>query len=468
MGRGRGLSLTGAAKETSADGEANSVLKSLVHRIESREAVIGLVGFGYVGVPLALTFVEAGFRIVGIDTDDSRVAKLNAGESYVSDIPSSRVAAAIAGNGPQRRLTATTSFDSMHDADVVVICVPTPLSKNKTPDLSSVIAATDEVARRLRRGMLVVLESTTYPGTTEEVILPRLERSNEGRPPLKVGVDFFLGYSPERIDPGRTDYTVSNTPKVVGGVTPACVEATSNLYGSAIEQVVPVSSPKSAEMVKLLENTFRAVNISLVNEMAIMCNRLGVDIWEVIDAAKTKPFGFMPFYPGPGLGGHCIPVDPEYLAWKLETLDYSARFIRLAAEVNFGMPKYVGERISAALDEDRKSMADSRILVLGVAYKADIADTRESPAVDLIELLTGMAADVTYNDPYVPRLDVDGRTLQSVTLDARTLQTADCVVVTSAHSSYDWNWVVKNSRLLLDTRNVTRGVPPGTGRVVKL
>ena len=454
------------------------LVDTLISKIEAREAVVSLVGVGYVGVPLALAFVESGFPVAGVDMDESRVAKLNAGKSYVSDISSSRLGAAVAGHPSRRskaggdgrggRLAATTSFDGVLGADVVIICVPTPLGKNKTPNMSSVIAATDEVARRLRKGMLVVLESTTYPGTTEEVVLPRLEQASAWRPRMKVGVDFFLGYSPERIDPGRTDYTVSNTPKVVGGVTPACLRATTHLYGSAVKRVVPVSSTKSAEMVKLLENTFRAVNISLVNEMAIMCNRLGVDIWEVIEGAKTKPFGFMPFYPGPGVGGHCIPVDPEYLAWKLETLDYSARFIQLAAEVSSGMPRYVVERVADALSEDRKPVQDSRILVLGVAYKADVADTRESPAVDLVGLLMEMGADVFYNDPYVPRLDVDGRALQSVVLDAQALESADCVVVTSAHSSYDWTWIVENSKLLVDTRNATRDVPAGKGRVVKL
>lgn len=503
---------------------------NLLDRFHSRQATVAVVGLGYVGLPLAVAFAEAGFRVIGIDIDAQRVADLNAGHSYVSDVSSEQLAPLVAPEvgtelpsvirhplpvtsnqlpaNPQSqipnpesnfgRLSATTSYDALHDADAVIICVPTPLSKTKDPDMSHIISATDEIARRLHRDMLVVLESTTYPGTTEELILPRLQRGEaDGKgdakghpesgtraevPPqpvkepgrstpnldLRVGRDFFLAFSPERIDPGRTDYTIRNTPKVIGGITPACTAAARTLYECVIEKVVPVSSPKVAEMVKLLENTFRAVNIALVNEVAIMCDRLGIDVWEVIDAAGTKPFGFMRFYPGPGLGGHCIPIDPQYLAWKLKTINYNARFIQLAGEINFGMPQYVLGKIADALNEAGKPLKGSRVLLLGVAYKADVGDLRESPALDLIHLLQEKGADVAYHDPYVPHLDEDGIVLSGVTLDRGALQAADCVVITTDHRSYDWEWVVQNSRLVVDTRNATRGVRAGNARIVKL
>ncbi|MBM3949616.1 MAG: nucleotide sugar dehydrogenase [SAR202 cluster bacterium] len=455
----------------------------IMRKIESREAVVSVVGLGYVGLPLVLAFVDAGFRVVGVDLDESKVARLNAGESYVSDIPASRVAAAMnartaAGSktssvavGKIRQsgsLTATTEFEVLRQADAVVVCVPTPLNKTKDPDMTPVISATDDVARRLHAGMLVVLESTTYPGTTQEVVLPRLESSSGNGHPLKVGEDFFLAFSPERIDPGRKDYTVVNTPKVIGGVTPSCLEVAQALYGSAIHRTVPVSSPKVAEMVKLLENTFRAVNIGLVNEVAIMCDRLGMDVWEVIEAAKTKPFGFMPFYPGPGLGGHCIPIDPQYLAWKLQTLNYDARFIRLAAEINFEMPHYVVGKVAAALNEERKAVNGSKVLILGVAYKADVGDVRESPSLDLIHLLKSQGAEVSYHDPHVPEAVVDGVAMRSAALDETTLRGMDCVVIATAHKAYDWDWVLKHSRLVVDTRNATKAVAENGARVVKL
>ena len=515
---------------------------NLLQKIESRQGVVAVIGLGYVGLPLAVAFAEAGFRVIGIDINKERVEAINRGESYVSDVPSAQVAAlttADPSTGPStrsgrgsgyrhqlptvhpptlrraNRLSGTTDYDALYEADAVIVCVPTPLDKTKDPDMSYVIAVTDEIGRRLHHDMLIVLESTTYPGTTEELVFLRLQAEtreqmdrgmrgqeaevsgNGKRQPvaagkatstvshqpsvivseaasavdsrrLVVGKDFFLAFSPERIDPGRTDYTVHNTPKVIGGVTPACLEVARALYECAIEQVVPVSSPKVAEMVKLLENTFRAVNIALVNEVSIMCNRLGIDVWEVIEAAKTKPFGFMPFYPGPGLGGHCIPIDPQYLAWKLKTLNYNARFIQLAAEINFDMPHYVLGTIADALNEDGKPLKGSRVLTLGVAYKADVGDIRESPALDLIRLLQEKSADVVYHDPYVPRLDVDGLKMASVSLDKDTLQAADCVVITTAHSSYNWEWVVRNSRLVVDTRNATKGVIANPARIVKL
>ncbi|MCI0440783.1 MAG: nucleotide sugar dehydrogenase [Chloroflexi bacterium] len=428
-------------------------------RIEGREAVVSVVGLGYVGLPLALAFAEAGFRVVGIDVDSGRVSALNGGESYVAGIPSERLARA-------RNLSATTDYDALRDADAVIVCVPTPLSKARAPDISHIIAAVEGIARRLRPAMLVVLESTTYPGTTREVVLPRLQ-SAAGQS-LKVGKDFFLAYSPERIDPGRADWTIQNTPKLIGGVTERCAALAASLYGRAIERVVSVSSPEVAEMAKLLENTFRAANIALVNEFAIMCNRLGLDVWEVIEAAETKPFGFVPFYPGPGLGGHCIPVDPQYLAWKLQTLNYSARFIKLAEEVNFGMPEYVVGRVADALNEDGKPLRDSKALVLGVTYKANVGDTRESPALDIIRLLRDKGAAVAYHDPYVPELAIDEQALSSVTLNEAALRSADCVLIVSPHDSYDWGWIARHSKLILDTRNATRGIARGKGRIVKL
>ncbi len=499
---------------------------NLIEKIDTRDAVVSVIGLGYVGLPLAVAFAEAGFRVVGIDTNQERVNELNRGISYVQDVASEKVAA-LAGAHPAGelqadsaqqgtagqdsalrqvgRLTATTNYDVLHDADVVIICVPTPLSKTKDPDLSYIISVTDQIARRMHSEMLIVLESTTYPGTTVEIVLPRLQSGNrdqfieagtngtngrvgahlahealaasrdtapsEARASVgrfHVGADFFLAFSPERIDPGRKDYTFENTPKVIGGVTPQCTQSAMALYGSVIEQVVPVSSPKVAEMVKLLENTFRAVNIALVNEVAIMCNQLGIEVWEVIEAAKTKPFGFLPFYPGPGLGGHCIPVDPQYLAWKLKTLNYNARFIQLAAEINFSMPEHVLAKISDALNEDRKALNGSRVLILGVAYKADIGDLRESPALDLIKLLQEKGAVLSYNDDFVPRLEVNGLQLSNVTLDQNVLRDSDCVVITAAHSYYDWDWIVEHSPLIVDTRNATKSVAAGSGRIVKL
>jgi UDP-N-acetyl-D-glucosamine dehydrogenase len=506
---------------------------NLLQKIETRQGVVAVIGLGYVGLPLAVAFAEAGFRVIGIDVDEERMQAINRGESYVSDVPSDQVAAlttaAGQGSGNRRRLPAgqpstlrsanrlsgTTDYDRLYEADAVIICVPTPLDKTKDPDMSYVIAATDEIGRRLRHDMLVVLESTTYPGTTEELILPRLQAETR-RPKdsgingqgaeisgssfvkstvashadskvsrqqpvvisdpesvvesrrLVAGKDFFLAFSPERIDPGRIDYTIHNTPKVIGGVTPACLEVARALYECVIDQVVPVSSPKVAEMVKLLENTFRAVNIGLVNEVAIMCNRLGIDVWEVIEAAKTKPFGFMPFLPGPGLGGHCIPIDPQFLAWKLKTMNYHARFIQLAGEINFEMPHYVLGKIADALNDDGKPLNGSQLLILGVAYKADVGDLRESPALELIHLLGEKGTKVVYHDPFVPRLDVDGLNLASVPLDLDTLQKADCVVIATAHSAYDWEWVVSNSRLVVDTRNATKSLTANRTRIVKL
>jgi len=444
----------------------------LISKIESRQATVSVIGLGYVGLPLAVAFSDAGFRTIGIDLDKAKVDAVNRGESYIQGIPSAangrlsnreKTSTEDAGS-----LTATTDFDALKEVDAVIVCVPTPLSKTKDPDVSYIVSAANEIASRLHKGMLIVLESTTYPGSTEEIILPRLQQAqlyDGAGTPLEAGDDFFLAFSPERIDPGRTDYTVLNTPKVMGGVTDGCRNVAVALYGCALEKIVPVSSPKVAETVKLLENTFRATNIALVNEFAIMCDYLEVDVWEVIDAAKTKPFGYMPFYPGPGLGGHCIPVDPQYLAWKLRTLNYDARFIQLAEEINFGMPAYVLNKVVDALNDRKKPLNGSKVLVLGVAYKPDVDDLRESPALDLIHLLRGKGADVRYHDPHVPSFEVEALAMSSIELTAQELQSSDCVVITTDHSSYEWEWIVKNSQLIVDTRNATKGIASAENKI---
>jgi UDP-N-acetyl-D-glucosamine dehydrogenase len=446
---------------------------SLKERIAGRSVQVAIKGMGYVGLPLAVSFAEAGFSVVGIDISEEKTRAINAGRSHIGDIPSERLIPLIrphsTSSSRSGRLRATTDDSVLDECDVVIICVPTPLSKTRDPDVSFILAAGDEIAAHLHPEMLVVLESTTYPGTTDELLLPRLSRSG-----LEVGIDFFLAFSPERIDPGRTDWTVKNTPKVLGGTTPHCLAVAQALYEQVIQTVVPVSCTQAAEMVKLLENTFRAVNIALVNEVAIMCDKLDLDVWEVIDAASTKPFGFMRFYPGPGLGGHCIPVDPHYLAWKLKTMNYNARFIQLAGEINAGMPPYVADKISDALNDQGKAVKGSRVLLLGVAYKRDVGDVRESPALDILQLLLAKGAVVMYHDPYVAQIQLtttgpeDDTTLHSVVLDTQALRTADCVVVTTDHQSYDWDWVVENSQLIVDTRNVTSGVGTSTARIVKL
>ncbi len=433
--------------------------KQLLDKIAGREAVIGIVGLGYVGLPLAVAFAQEGFKIIGVDIDAGKVDSLNRGESYVEDIPSA-ILGPLVNSGLIR---ATTDYSSMAAADAVSICVPTPLRKTKDPDISYIIHAADCLATCMPpgQGQLIVLESTTYPGTTDEIVLPRFTRDD-----LEVGRDFFMAFSPERIDPGRTDYTVRTTPKVIGGVTPDCLEVAVALYGTVVDSPVAVSSTATAEMVKLLENTFRAVNIGLVNEVALMCDKLGLNVWEVVGAAATKPYGFMPFYPGPGLGGHCIPIDPHYLSWKLRTLNYTARFIELAAEVNSHMPDYVVSKVGDALNDERKALNGSRILVLGAAYKRDVGDVRESPALDVIHLLRGRGADVAYNDPHIPTMRLDGYQLSSVELSAEVVAAADCVVVVTDHSAYDWEWLAANARLIVDTRNAVDS--SGAARVVRL
>jgi UDP-N-acetyl-D-glucosamine dehydrogenase len=417
-------------------------------KIQNRTLRVAVLGMGYVGLPLATTFATAGFRVTGIDIDAEKVAQANSGKSYIPDIASSTLQDLIAAG----RLQFTTDYAALDEIDAISICVPTPLRKTRDPDISYILAATQQVRAHLHQGQLIVLESTTYPGTTDEVLLAELAATG-----LQVGKDFFLAFSPERIDPGNAHYATYNTPKVVGGITADCTELAQTFYSTAIEQVIPVSSTRVAEMTKLLENTFRAVNIGLVNEIAIICQKLDINVWEVIDAASTKPFGFMRFLPGPGLGGHCIPVDPHYLSWKLKTLAYTARFIELAAEVNSSMPRYVVEKISIALNEQRRSFNGATILVLGAAYKRNVSDVRESPALDIIQALLERKAVVLYNDEYIPSLTLQGRTLHSQSLSSGLLQAADCVVIITDHSYYDTPWIINEARCIVDTRNMTCG-----------
>jgi len=433
------------------------VAGALKRKIRNREATIGVVGMGYVGLPLAVEFAEAGFRVTGIDLDARKVAGLRAGRSHVEDVPSATVAKLVR----NKTLRAQDNYRGCGAFDAICICVPTPLRKTKDPDISYIVAALEELAKEVRRGQLIILESTTYPGTTEEVLRPRLEAGG-----LRAGKDFFLAFSPERVDPGNLKFTTRNTPKVVGGVTKACTAVAVELYRQAIDQVHPVSSTQSAEMIKLLENTFRAVNIALVNEIALMCDRLGLNVWEVIGGAATKPFGFMPFYPGPGIGGHCIPLDPHYLSWKLKTLNYSARFIDLASDINGNMPLVVVRRVAALLNDRRKAVKGARVLVLGVAYKRDTGDVRESPALDILRLLAEQGARVRYSDPYNPVLRLeDGSAYRSTKLTPAALAAADLVLIVTDHSDFDYDRVVRHARLVFDTRNATRAVRVGRSKV---
>ncbi len=422
----------------------------LIDKIARREATVGVVGLGYVGLPLAMALAAEGFRIIGVDVDAAKVEQLNRSHSYVEDVPDAVLAPYVAA----RQFTATTDYNALAGVDAISICVPTPLRKSKDPDISYIVSAADEIARISPKGKLIVLESTTYPGTTEEIVLPRM-----GINGYEAGRDFFVAFSPERVDPGRRDFTMRTTPKVVGGMTPACLEVVLALYGTFVDQPVPVSSTAAAEMVKLLENTFRAVNIGLVNEVAIMCDRLGLDVWEVIEAAATKPYGFMKFTPGPGLGGHCIPIDPHYLSWKLKTLNYTARFIELADEVNRAMPEYVVGKVVDALNDHGKPVRNSRILILGVAYKPNVGDVRESPAIDIIQLLEQKGGIVGYYDPYVVDLSHEGLPHSSIELTEAALQAADCVVVVTDHAQIDWGWIAERARLIVDTRNALAAFP---------
>ena len=424
----------------------------LLSKISECRAVVAVVGLGYVGLPLAVAFAEQGFCVIGIDVDSRKVAALGRADSYVQDIPSARLAAVA------DKFTATTDYAALAGCDAAIICVPTPLNKTRDPDVRYLIAAGESTAQHIHPGMLISLESTTYPGTSEELLLPMLtspavlERLGADR--FEVGRDFFLAFSPERIDPGRQDFMVENTPKVVGGATPACLEVATALYGAAIHKIVPVSSTQAAEMVKLLENTFRAVNIALVNEVAIMCDKLDIDVWEVIEAAASKPYGFMKFTPGPGVGGHCIPLDPHYLSWKLKTLNYNARFIQLAGEINTEMPRYWVDKVQDALNEQGKAMKGSVVLVLGVAYKKDVDDVRESPALDIIELLRAKGAEVRFHDPYIATLTHNGHGLAAESDLHAALDAADCAMIVTDHSVYDWREIARRARCLVDTRHV--------------
>jgi len=434
-------------------------MEQFLKKIEDRAACVAVIGLGYVGLPLAVEFAKAGFRVIGIDVDAVRVGRLKRGESYVKDVPSEDIPKIIADG----RFVATTALSFLAEADACCICVPTPLGKTKDPDVSFILQAARAVKSSLRRGQLIVLESTTYPGTTRELVLPMLEEDG-----LKVGVDFGLAFSPERIDPGNPTYRLKNTPRVVGGITPVCTQMAVALYSQIVERVMPVSSVEAAEMTKLLENTFRIVNIGLVNEIAIMCDRLGINVWEVVEAASTKPYGFIPFYPGPGLGGHCIPVDPHYLSWKMRTLNYRARFIELAGEINAEMPEYVVRKIADALNHAKKSVNGSSVLVLGVAYKRDIDDVRESPALDIIKLLCNKGAEVTWHDPYVRELKGLESLTRAAAVSSELLSQADCVVIATDHSSYDWEAIVKDATLIVDSRNATRQVGLGRHKIVPL
>ncbi|MCA9543542.1 MAG: nucleotide sugar dehydrogenase [Myxococcales bacterium] len=437
--------------------------EQLIAKLEAKRARVGVIGLGYVGLPLAVSFAEAGFDVVGFEVDGDKAAALNRGESYILDVEAAEVARLVDAG----KFRATTDFDELSSCDALSVCVPTPLRKTRDPDLTYVISATEQIKSRLRAGQLVVLESTTYPGTTIEVVAPTLCETG-----LNVGEDVFIAFSPERIDPGNPLYGVKNTPKIVGGVTPRCNAAAAALYGAIVDKVISVSSPTAAEMVKLLENTFRAVNIGLVNEIAIIANKLGLDVWEVIDAAASKPFGFMPFYPGPGLGGHCIPIDPHYLSWKLRTLNYKTRFIELADDINSHMPEYVVDKVGQALNEDGKPIKGAKVLVLGVAYKRNITDWRESPAAPVIEGLIRRGGDVSYHDDFVPEFALghggEAEHLHSVPLDYSDLGRYDCVVIVTDHTYLDAEQVVANARRIVDTRNLVGKAGITSEKVVKL
>jgi UDP-N-acetyl-D-glucosamine dehydrogenase len=433
--------------------------EQLLKKIEDRTAVCAVVGLGYVGLPLAVEFAKAGFKVIGYDVSQRVIDTLMAGKSHIQDVPSADVAEIV----EKGLFEATTDESRLGEADAISIAVPTPLVKTRDPDMSYVLASAEAVKRNAHPGMLVVLESTTYPGTTREVFQPRLEELG-----YIIGNDVFLAFSPERVDPGNEKWHTKNTPKVIGGITPACTEAAVALYGSTIDTPVPVSSPEAAELVKLLENTFRSVNIGLVNEMAMVCDRLGVDVWEVIDAAATKPFGFMKFTPGPGIGGHCIPLDPHYLAWKMRTLNYKTRFIDLASEINSGMPDYVVEKVMYALNAERKAVNGSRVLVVGVAYKKNIDDIRESPALDVIRLLEERGATVSFYDPFIKTFHEEGHVRQSVTLTDDELRRSDAVVIVTDHSNIDYQRLVDHASVIVDTRNATKQTKPSRARIVSL
>ena len=439
-----------------------STKDDLIKSLREKKARIAILGLGYVGLPLAVVFGEAGFHVTGVDPDKRKIDALNKGVSYIPDVKTETIEKLVKSG----LLTATTDFSILKEIDAVSICVPTPLRNTGDPDMSFIISATEELAKYVHKGMVVVLESTTYPGTTRELLLPTLGIEHG----LTVGEDWFLAFSPERVDPGREDWTTINTPKVMGGITEACGEVATAWYEGAIKTVHHVSSAEAAEMSKLLENTFRMINIGLVNELAIMCERLGVDVWEVIDAAATKPFGFMKFTPGPGLGGHCIPIDPLYLSWKMKSFNYNARFIELASEINTNMPRYVVSRVMEALNDRSKALKGSKVLVLGAAYKPDIDDMRESPALDVIGLLRNKGAVVDYHDPYIPHIhhEHDGWQMDSVKDLMQAVKDSDAVVIITNHKDYDYKAIVDAAKFVFDTRNATRKVAKDSEKVVRL
>ena len=430
---------------------------NLKNIIDNREAQIGVIGLGYVGLPLAIEFVHAGFTVTGIDIDELRVNTLNEGNNYIQDVSDKHLRDAVENN----KFSASTEFSVIKNLDCVIICVPTPLNKQKNPDVSFINSAIKEIKKYIHPNMLVVLESTTYPGTTRELVAPELESTD-----LKIGQDFYLCFSPERIDPGNTVYNTANTPKVLGGITPNCGKIGECLYETIVSKVVLVSSPETAEMVKLLENTFRAINIGLANEVAIMCEKLGIDVWEVIDAAATKPFGYMKFTPGPGLGGHCIPIDPHYLSWKLKTLDYNARFIQLAGEINTSMPFHVVDLVRAGLNRNQKSISGCKIIVIGIAYKKNVNDVRESPALDVMRLLVNDGAELSFHDPFVPNIKLNGSQLDGLShLTETILNEADAVVIMTDHDQIDFDFIEQHGNLIIDTRN---SIKKSSASVIKL
>lgn len=417
--------------------------------ISGCKARIGLIGLGYVGLPLAVEFAKKGFTVTGFEVDTFKIGEINAGRSYIKDVSAADVAALV----EKGKLSADGNFAGLAEMDAIIICVPTPLRKSKDPDVSYIVSSVEKVAQTLREGQLIILESTTYPGTTTELVKPMLEKSG-----LEAGKDFHLAFSPERVDPGNPRFKISNTPKVMGGYTARCGELAALLYGQIVDRVVRVSSTEAAEMAKLVENTFRAVNIALVNEISLMCNKLGLNVWEVLDAAASKPFGFMPFYPGPGIGGHCIPLDPHYLGWKMKMLKFEPRFIDLAEAINSSMPSHVVSRVAEALNLHKKAMNSSRLLVVGVTYKPDVDDPRESPAADVISLLKATRANVDYYDPYAASFGIEGDVMKSVKLTEAALEKYDCVIIVTPHSCIDYQWLIRHSKLVFDTRNATKNI----------
>lgn len=442
--------------------ESDKLAYALKQKIENHSALVGVIGLGYVGLPLAVEKGKVGFHVIGFDINEQRVARVNAGDNYIGDVKDAELQELVT----QGLLTATTDFSRLRECDVVIICVPTPLTITRDPDISYIEASAGQIAKYLRPGQLVTLESTTYPGTTQEVILPLLAKRG-----LKVGSDFFLAFSPERVDPGNKRFSTKNTSKVVGGMTPICLEIAYTLYTQTIVNVVPVSSPAAAELTKVFENTYRAVNIAMVNELMLLCDRMGLDIWEVVEAAGTKPFGIQTFYPGPGVGGHCIPIDPFYLTWKAREYDFHTRFIELAGEINVEVSYYVINKVSRALNQENKSLKDAKVFVLGVAYKKDIDDVRESPALKIMELLRREGAQISYHDPFIPVIEPHGGStvhLESVALTDQALGAADCVLILTDHSAVDYDRVVEKAKIVVDTRNATKNVKENREKIYKI